>query len=1103
MKGDAEKAISTYLKEVSAALARGDASEHTYRPALQTLVEALNQGITCTNEPRHVTDAGHPDMKVSKGETPLGFIETKDVGIDLDKVEKSEQMVKYLAALPNLILTDYLEFRWYQSGKEIKAVRLVVPDRKGKLRRIEGSDEEFLTLFDNFLKAEVVTIASPKELAQRMASLAKLVRTLIAEVFQSEQEEGDLHQQLESFRETLIPDLDAVKFADMYAQTICYGLFAGICNTDHPALFARENAADNLPRTNPFLRKLFHHIVGPDLNERVKWAVEQIVFLLKHADISAILRDFGKRTRQEDPVVHFYETFLSEYDPKLRKSRGVYYTPEPVVSYIVRSVDHILKEKFDKPLGLADPTVLVLDPACGTGTFLHAAISLIHERVRAQGQYGTWSSYVRDSLLPRIFGFELLMAPYAVAHLKLGLLLQETGYDFSGDERLGIYLTNTLEEAAKKSDLLFAQWIADESNAAAGIKRDKPVMVVLGNPPYSGHSANKGEWIGNLVKDYYQVDGKPLGERNPKWLQDDYVKFIRWGQWRIERTGSGVLAFISNNGYLDNPTFRGMRQQLLRAFSEIHVLNLHGSSKKKEAAPDGSRDENVFDIQQGVAIGIFSCDRACLPVTKNPGRSEQSFASFATLRDAESPITRSALLSSSGPRLAIAHADLWGEREAKYRVLLESAVSDTEWHPLKPATPFYLLVPQDEGLRTEYDRGWRITEAMPLNVLGFQTHRDHFAVDFDEDALRARVRELHDQNKTDDELRELHDLHDGGGWSLSSARERLRGDKAWESHFIRCLYRPFDWRPCYFSTAAMDRPRRELLDHVAGRDNLCLGLGRQGIAVSDPVWSLIAVSVQPIDANVFRRGGINVFPLYLYPTADKQQSLTPELGREPNQNPEFIAEMEKRLGLKFMPEQPPLISVLSPQAGRGGERNSLSGPGAGEGKGEVREGAFGPEDVFAYIYAIFHSPTYRKRYAEFLKIDFPRVPLTSDRKLFRKLGVLGAELVALHLMESPKVDDFVTKYPVKGSDTVENVQYDPNKGRVGINKGQYFSGIKPEWWNFHIGGYQVLQKWLKDRKGRKLSNDDLRHYQRIVVAIRGTIRLMTEIDQAIPKWPVE
>jgi hypothetical protein len=1096
-----ESAVRQYLTALRGAVATGDATEATHRPALKTLVESLVKAVNCVNEPKG-SSAGRPDFKVLLGETPLGFIETKDIGANLIETQDTPQLKRYLANSGNLILTDYLDFRWFKKGLLSDTVRLAQLTPKGTIAAVPGADAQLHDLLINFLKADLITIASPKELAQRMAGLAKTVRKKIIEAFEDEAEVGELHTQLKAFREVLLPDLDVPKFADMYAQTICYGLFAAKCEPSTPPLLARDNAASYLPKTNPFLRKLFASIMAGDLNERVAFAIDGITFLLNHADIQAILQDFGKRTRKEDPVVHFYETFLAEYDSKLRKTRGVYYTPEPVVSFLVRSIDYILRHSFNKPLGLADPMVLALDPATGTATFHHTNIKLIYERFKEQGQYGQWSSYVRENLLPRLFGFELLMAPYAVAHLKLGLLLQQTGYDFSGDERLGIYLTNTLEEAAKKSDILFAQWISDESNAAAGIKRDKPIMVVFGNPPYSGHSANKGEWISNLIKSYYQVDGKSLGEKNSKWLQDDYVKFIRWGQWRIEKTGAGVLAFITNNGYLDNPTFRGMRQQLMQAFTDIYILDLHGSSKKKEKAPDGSKDENVFDIQQGVCIGIF---------VKEPGKS--------------------------GPA-QVHHAEVYGERESKYEFLLANDVASVSWVTLKPQTPFYLFVPQDVSARDEYERCWQITKVMPLNVLGFQTHRDHFAIDFDPDALRQRIAEMRAERLTDREFAEKYSVSDNRDWQLEVARCNLRADRDWERNLIECLYRPFDLRPCYFSETAMDYPRRELLDHVAGKRNLCLLTSRQQGKIG---YRHCCVSREPPNdcvVSTSSREANQTFPLYLYHSASARKGLFDNsgdatTGRKPNLAPEFIAEIEEKLGLEFDPDLE--CGSLLPLSGR-----ELA-PGRQSASKLAHSTTFGPEDVFNYIYAIFHSPTYRKRYAEFLKIDFPRVPLTSDKGLFRKLCALGGELVALHLMESPELDKLVTTYPKKGNDTVENVRYlEPGlpltsilspqagrgskrdslsgpgagegKGEVGeresngcvcINRDQYFAGIRPEEWEFHIGGHQVLQKWLKDRKGRKLSADDLTHYQRIVIALRETIRLMAEIDQAIPKWPVE
>ena len=426
------------------------------------------------------------------------------------------------------------------------------------------------------------------------------------------------------------------EFADMFAQTLAYGLFSARAASGS-AKFTREKAQKLIPRTNPFLRAFFEQITGAALDdEPFAGFVEDLIQTLDHADMARVMEDFGKHGRRRDPVVHFYETFLQAYDPRLRELRGVYYTPEPVVNYIVQSIDRLLKDKFGIKAGLADHSkitvkrkegereitdethrVLILDPATGTATFLYTVLDFIRSQFKTRKNAGQWGSYVHEHLLPRLFGFELLMAPYAVAHFKIGLALaamdeeplfrQQWSYEPQGNERVNIFLTNTLEDLEHTTEQLGPlRALSNEANSAYEIKKHKPVLVVLGNPPYSGHSANKGEWISKLVRDYYFCDGQPLGERNPKWLQDDYVKFLRWAQWRIEQTGQGVLAFITNHGYLDNPTFRGMRQNLMQTFDEIYVLDLHGNSKKKETVPDtGEADKNVFDIQQGVAIGIF------------------------------------------------------------------------------------------------------------------------------------------------------------------------------------------------------------------------------------------------------------------------------------------------------------------------------------------------------------------------------------------------------------------------------------------------------------------------------------------------------------------
>ena len=1052
-KSDSLKAFSGYLGAVQKTLSGGYASEGSHYPTLKTLLESVGDGIIATSLPSRI-ECGAPDFIVTKDSAIIGYVEAKDIGRSLDEVEKTEQLKRYLPSLSNLILTDYLEFRWYVNGERRLAARLGTLTAESKIKRDNAGIQAVAELLSDFLSHKAEAVGTPKELAMRMARQAHLIRNLIINAFDKEPEGGSLHSQLAAFRDNLIPDLSADYFADMYAQTIAYGLFATRCTNSGGKEFTRQDAAYLLPKTNPFLRKLFNQIAGPDLDDRIAWLVDDLAQLVAQADMEAVLKDFGKRTAREDPVVHFYETFLKEYDPRIREMRGVYYTPEPVVSYIVRSIDHLLKTRFNRPQGLADSNTLILDPAVGTATFLYMVINEIHDAIVAQGQKGLWNDYVTEKLLPRIFGFELLMAPYAVAHLKLGLLLQETGYRFQSDQRLGIYLTNTLEEAFKKSEQLagFNEYIVEEANAAAEIKKEKPIMVVLGNPPYSGISANSSvrilpdpktgkpkqelTWIGKLIEDYKVVDGQPLNERK-HWLQDDYVKFIRFGQWRIKETGNGVLAFITNHGYIDNPTFRGMRQSLMKTFTDIYILNLHGNVKKREACPDGSKDENVFDIQQGVAIGIF---------IKEDGKE---------------------------PSGKIHYADLWGPREGKYQTLFETDIDDTEWTELAPTSPFYFFNPYEEKLRPEYEQGWKVTDIFPVNSTGIVTARDEFVIDFEPTPILRRLEVFLDKSLGDAEVQDKLSLSENYAWRVSGARKQLMAVKDWESLFSRILYRPFDIRSIYYHPSVVWRTRSNVMRHMLARENLALVCPRrvetagtwQHVLCSAEVVEHVAVSLKTIDS---------AFPIYFYPTEGEMQF--EEMHRRPNMNPEFIKAVSEKLGLNFVED----------------------------GKGDLEQ-TFGPEDIFNYAYAAFHSPTYRTRYAEFLKIDFPRLPLTSNKELFKALATKGAELVSLHLMESPVLDKFITKYPIAGSNEVEKVNYDENNQRVDINKTQYFEGIPPEVWEFYIGGYQVCQKWLKDRKGRTLTYDELTHYQKIIVALKQTIRLMADIDEVIGehgRWPL-
>jgi len=1042
--------IESYLKAVEKALKAGNATEHTHRPALKQLLEALSPGVVATNEPQRI-ECGAPDFIVTRKGAPLGYIEAKDVGIDLERAGDTNQLQRYRSSLRNLILTDYLEFRLYRNGELIQSARAGKWQNSGLVRKDADATVQVQRLLQWFFDADVPTIASPRELAERMARLARLIHDLIRQVFAQETKRGDLHAQLEAFRKVLIADLSVDQFADMYAQTIVYGLFAARCNHAGTG-FNREHAGHELPKTNPFLRKLFNTIAGADLDERITWAVDDVAQLLAKADMAAILEDFGKATRREDPVVHFYESFLAAYDPELRETRGVYYTPEPVVNYIVRSVNAVLRRDFKLKEGLADrsqvtielPTphgkkntkrltthrVQILDPACGTGTFLHAVISEICEALG--GGKGMWPGYVAKHLLPRLYGFELLMAPYAVAHMKLGLQLRETGYDFAADERLRVFLTNSLEEGHELASLpLFAQWLADEAAAASEVKRDVPIMVVLGNPPYSGISANRGAWIEKLVGIYKrEPDGLPLREYK-HWLNDDYVKFLRFAQWRVEQTGYGIVAMVTNHGYLDNPTFRGMRHSLMQTFDSIYVIDLHGSSKKRERAPDGSKDENVFDIQQGVAI--------CLLV-----RTEKR-----------------------GSANLIKHAALWGLRGAKYEWLDSHDVTNTVWSSVTPKLPFLFFFPQESEFQEEYVGYPSVKDVFGVWGLGFQSSRDDIVVGYSQSELVQQVQRFIDPARSDSEIRaeffpgkKVADYAPGDTrqWSLSKARISLQNDLQWPNAIRRALYRPFDIRFVLYDHRMVDWPRPEVLGHML-RENFCLLVNRQSkeafaVLCSDLITERKIAAVYDASTSM---------PLYVYDVLGGGS-------RRTNLSPTFVEMLTNSLGLRFELE----------------------------GRGDLRE-TVGPEDIFYYLYAVLYCPTYRKRYEVFLRTDFPRVPITRNITLFCKLVALGQELVELHLMGTSGPNP--PRYPVAGNNRVDEVKFE--SGRIYINSEQYFADVSEAVWGYHIGGYQVAQKWLKDRKERLLTFDELDHYRRIIGALDETIRLQAEIDKLIPSWPLQ
>jgi predicted helicase len=915
-------------------------------------------------------------------------------------------------------------------------------------------------------------IQSSKEMAERLGKLALAVRTRLREVLAIESEEGPIHKLMSVFKENLISDLDTDSFSDMYAQTIAYGLLsARIIN---PKANTADAAQTQIPITNPFLRDLMETFlkvggrshssgVGLDFDEL---GINEVVDLLDNTNMEAVLRDFGDRNQKEDPVMHFFEGFLEEYDSKIRKDRGVFYTPQPVVSFIVRSVDEQLQTEFGLEDGLADTTtwgemaartkdleipegtspnqafVQILDPATGTGTFPVEVIDLIYKTMTTKWQSQgnrepqikeLWNEYVPKHLLPRLHGYELMMAPYAIAHMKIGLKLYETGYRFESDERARVYLTNALEPAQDFSGTLaFAiPALSREAEAVNTIKRNHRFTVVIGNPPYSGVSSNMSDSAQELVDRYRFIDGEPLKEKKV-WLQNDYVKFIAFAHRLIMSAGIGGIGYITDNSYLDGPTFRGVRYALAQTFRTIRVLDLHGSSKRRDKTDSGSADESVFDITQGVSI----------------------FLGLTGLGQKES---------------APCYSSLTGTREEKYAHLLKDQFTFTPvpWNP-----PFYIFVMSDASLQVEYDLGFRINDAFVAKGNGFMTGRDEFAIGFTRSEIESRISDFFDVSIPDAELRERYGISDYRAFRIADVRRNLSFE---QSRIVKANYRPLDQRWTYFQRPIIQEWQSSAHDHIHGRQNRALCVGRAGNVVGG-TWDICFCTKLVTDLNQFYRGGNVLLPIYQFP---KEGELFD--GPVSNFTSDFVDLLAHKLGLPL-------------------------------GKNQLPKGLT-PEAIFHYAYAVFHSPRYRTRYADFLKIDFPRLPLAGDVELFWALAQIGSELVAIHLMEAPKLSNFISQLEGTGDFQVEKVSYSDETVWIDKAKTLGFKGVPEEVWNFHIGGYQVCQKWLKDRQAkggknprpsRVLTDEDIEHYQKIVVAISETIRIMAEIDEVIEAhggWP--
>lgn len=1042
--------IQDYLDAITKEFNSWRAREHSYRPALKNLLESCKNTIHAVNEPSRES-AGAPDFIIMDSKNiPRGYIEAKDIVPNiLDDKKNQAQIDKYFDGELgyNFIHTDNIEFRFYRNAELVESVKIAELEN-GRIIPNPKQFEKLEILLQNFLTFKTQTITSSKKLSEIMAWKARMIKRVIYMTLKNNQDvQTEVHNQYKVFRDVLVHDLDETSFADIYAQTIVYGLFTARLHDPTLPTFDRDEAAKLLPKSNPFLKKFFQSL-RDDLDPRIEWIVDDLVEIFLASDVKKLLQWYGKTSARNDPIIHFYEDFLWNYDAKLRKAKGVYYTPEPVVNFMIRGVDSLLKSEFHLTDGIANTSkiqievnsdiidkrtkqpkktkkavhkVQILDPATGTGTFLNDIVKYIYES-RFSWMEWIWKNYVDESLLPRLHGFEIMMASYAMAHLKLDLTLTETGYKNEDQQRLGIYLTNSLEEEHDDSGTLLTTWLSHESTEANHIKKNMPIMTIIGNPPYSWESSNTSDWIMNLMEDYKKEPGGKikLQERNSKWINDDYAKFIRFWEHFIEKNGEGLLAFITPHGFLDNPTFRWMRWKLLSDFDAIYTIDLHWNSKKKEVCPDWSVDQNVFDIQQWVSINFF--------IKTNKKKAWELAKVY--------------------------HYDLYWKRDFKYNWLQKNNIETIPFTKLQNKAPNYFMVPKNYELEDKYNKGFKIDELFKIFSTWIQTWNDAILV-----------------------------------WdSIEDLNLKLKKE-AWEDIdkqlISKFLYRSFEFKYLYYiknfqsnrysqlNIPKSYRSRYEVMSNFLW-ENLWLIIWRQWQAVWKMQWNLVTISDSISDLNLFYRWWWSSFPLYLY------QENPLEWGEEkiPNFDMEVIEKIEKKLGMKLVGNE-----YFHSDTMRNDNNRSL------------RDDEFTPENLLDYIYAVLHSKNYRETYKEFLKIDFPKVPFDVERDTFWKLVKLGEELRTLHLLENEKLvpSNFISSYPVDGDNLVEKVKYQDKK--IYINDEQYFEWVPEDVWGFYIGGYQPAQKWLKDRKGRTLSYEDILHYGKTILTLNGTIQIMNEIEE--------
>ncbi|EAJ3623717.1 DNA methyltransferase [Campylobacter coli] len=1062
--------------------------EHTHRTALENLLLSIKDcfdkqnKISIKQEPNNDKEGnGAPDFLVTKDFLTLGYIENKRVNANLDNIIKSDQILKYTKLSPNIILTDYLRFVLLNLNekneivicKEVKICSL--NEIKSIIKNqslLETKTKELNELFTIFFDKIPNPINSALDFANHLSLRTRILKD---ELLLSSENEAILSL-FNTFKETLYKELSYEEFCDSFAQTLTYSLFLAKLNNNTTKEIDLNNAKKFIPKSFPLIRSMSGFLDDSFENlESIKWLLEEIINIINHIDIVSVIKELNKASEKDlfnrnilsthkDPYLHFYETFLASYDPKLREVRGVYYTPAPVVGFIINAIDEVLKQDFNHKNGLGealDKNITLLDFATGTGTFLLEAFRKALESIGKNSV-----NYNPKALIDKFCGFEFLIAPYTIAHLKISQSFKEEfNSPLNDNESLKIALTNTLysksttQEENSQNTLFTLADLTNEFKKAQKIKEEQ-ILIITGNPPYSGASSNKGLYEdeikisyglepskANLSKEqkeyinlYFKEKSKQNtstfkaiyekhkleNEKNPKWLLDDYVKFIRFAQSKIDSQESGIFAFISNNGFLDNPTFRGMRYSLMQSFDKIYILNLHGDTRKKEKAPDGSKDDNVFDIMQGVSINIFIKQNTKAKNTK------------------------------------IYYHDLYGKRKDKYEFLYENDLNSIKWTLIKNNEPFYLFLPQNNDLLEEYNKGISVKDMFMLSSTGICSQRDSVTIQKSKQDIVNLVNDFCKLNEIT--LKEKYNIEkDGRDWQLSKAINSVKNIKG---KFKQINYRPFDFYWTYYngeSRAFMAYPRDEVMEHFLENENIGLVCNR---TVSLQTFNHSFITQHITDLHILETGNASayIFPLYLYPTVRSKKFLKKE---NPNFNEENFTSKIENFKENFR------IFI-----------------------DELYKEKFSPEDILGYIYAVLFHKIYREKYLDFLKIDFPKIPFVENKKTFKNLSKLGLKLLNLHLLKDSELNSNAGEALFKDIKNknfkIGKVKYNKDAKELFINESLYFSKVSPEIYEFKIGGYAVLDKYLKSHKEEDI---DYKYFTLIIQTLDTTLKIQDEISK--------